>query len=123
MEFKDMLPYLVAIVGSFISYLGAKTNTEKTLNNEIDKLDKNNKHEIEKLMKQHEVDIENIKEKHQLELQKMEMAHRFELEKMDRAVQSNAMGAIFEKLGDKMMESPELQRLIEQGMSDSMKKK
>lgn len=116
MEIQAILPYVVAVLGSLISYLSAKSNTEKALKNEIEKLDKSNQHEIEKLMKQHEVDIDNIKEVHKLELEKMTYQYKHELEKIEKETQMQAMGAIFSKIGDRLIESPDLQKLIDQGL-------
>lgn len=67
---KELLPYIVLIVASIITYI----QTKKKLTQELEIVKTNNKHEIEKLMQQHKINIKNLKEKHRLE-QKIKNMH------------------------------------------------
>ena len=81
---KELLPYVVSIVASIITYIQAK----KKLTQELEIVKTNNKHEIEKLMQQHKINIEDLKEKHRLEMEAKdkEYAHEKEMTELKSKV-------------------------------------
>ena len=73
---KELLPYIVSIIASIITYIQAK----KKLTQELEIVKANNEHEIEKLMKQHKINIEDLKEKHRLEMEAKDKEYQHEKE-------------------------------------------
>lgn len=73
---KEILPYVVTIIASLITYFQAK----KKLTQELEIVKTNNQHEIEKLIQQHKINIEDIKEKYKLEMAAKEKEYSHEKE-------------------------------------------
>lgn len=73
---KEILPYVVSIIASIITYVQAR----KKLTQELEIVKTNNKHEIEKLMQQHKINIEDLKEKHRLEMEAKDKEYQHEKE-------------------------------------------
>ncbi len=84
---KELLPYVVSIIASIITYIQAK----KKLTQELEIVKTNNKHEIEKLMQQHKINIEDLKEKHRLEMEAKDKdyAHEKEMTELKSKVTIN----------------------------------
>ena len=76
---KEILPYVVSIIASIITYIQAS----KKLKQELELVKTNNKHEIEKLIHEHKINVENLKEKHRLEMEAKDKEYQHEKEMIE----------------------------------------
>ena len=106
MEFKEILPYIVSIVGSVVaglwSFLGAR---------------KQFKEEIKRLEKQHELDIEKERELFEMEKEKMELDYKLKIEMMQKETENKMGTEIVSTFFTEAIKSPAVQKQIEDGIN------
>ena len=102
---KELLPYIVSIIASIITYMQAK----KKFTHELAIVKTNNEHEIEKLMKEHKINIEDLKEKHRLEMESKEREYNHEkemaelkskiaIDEKNQEIMNDAMSGVMENM-------------------------
>lgn len=111
MDFKDVLPYIVSIVGSVVAGLWSYFGSRKQF-----------KEEIERLEKQHKLDIEKEREKFAFEKEKMEIEHKHQMEIMQKETENNLSNTMVNTLLAEIVKSPAIQDKIAQ-QTKSIKKK
>ena len=142
MKLSQILPYVVAIITGFCSWLGSYIMTSKKLKQEMRSLMLSNQHEIEKLMSQHKLDLESLEAKHKLDIDLLNREHQHKLELMEKEHENDMIrkekelegtakyGAIKDIMGGAVSEmltsalrAPDIQTEITQRVKEGLSKK
>lgn len=102
---KDIMPYVVSVLGALIAAISSVMISRKET-----------KGEIEKLVKQHEMNMESEREKHKYELEKQEIEHKHQLELMQMEMENKLGSDMMNAIMSEAMKMPEVRNQISQGM-------
>ena len=123
MEFKDILPYIVSVLGSVIAGFWSYFQARKQSKEEINKLVKQHELEIDKLIKNNELEIEKEKERFKNEKEKMEIEHKYQIEMKTQEMQNNMGKEFLGTLFSEKMKNPTVQKRLEESITNSINKK
>lgn len=102
---KEIMPYVVSILGALIAAISSVMISRKETKGEIDKL-----------IKQHELDLETEREKHKYELEKKEIEHKHQLELMQKEMENKLGADMMNTIMSEAMKMPEVRSQITQGI-------
>lgn len=140
MDFKDWLPYIMAIISGVGSWWGSYHMSTKKAKQDLSALKEQTKLDIEKLMNQHKLDLEELKEKHNLQMiaKDKEQKHKLELiqkehenelirkeKELENTAKYSAMSGVFNGFMNGMFEkainTPEIQSEITNKLREGFK--
>ncbi len=102
---KEIMPYVVSILGALIAAISSVMISRKETKGEIDKL-----------VKQHELDLETERERHKYALEKQELEHKHQMESMQKEIENKLSADLINALMCEAMKMPEVRSQILQGM-------
>ena len=109
---KEMLPYIVSILGAVVSALSSVSISRKETKGEIDRL-----------IKQHELDLETERERHKHELEREELKHKYQLEVVQKEMENKFGAEMMKEFMVEALKMPEVRNQITQNIKKTKGKR
>jgi len=123
MSFKELLPYMIAIISPVISGLWAFLASTKKSREDLAQLQEQNKHDLNRLINEHKLDLEGLEVKHNMEIEKIELEHKHKIELMQKEIENKLGGEIMGNIISGVMNSPEVKNQMSKSLLSELSRK